>query len=426
MGVFWIPEEKEGGSGTGRLRWGKRGESTWTWPAGVIVFSRRSLVARKTLSSLRVRGWEVWSMRYFILTLVLAVLAWFGYDFLAGKKESRAAGRNLPASGEVLSTTPMVPGGGISEKKPVQGETPGSAGEKAGSAPAPAPSSRGEIKVVERLLGRGDLKSLARMVREKAPDLAGNPKFRSFALQGARKALEKGDAERAARILTDLLDAWTRGPLGEKDLAEFERASALLRRVMNVLLFNPGGAWRSRTYLVKRGDVLERIARRFGRAEGYRVTPGFLEAVNRITARRLRAGQKLRIPLGRLHVVVEKKSFVLKLFLDDVLIRIYRVGLGKDGKTPSADFTVLLKQKNPVWWNPTKGPIPHGHPDNPLGDYFIKLKSDRYTGFGIHGTRPRDRDTIGKEASQGCVRMLPEDIEELFAFLPKGAEVKIR
>ncbi len=425
MGVFWIPEGKRKGR-HGPTGLGKRGESTWTGPAGVIVFSRRSFEARTILSSLRVQGWEVWSMRYFILTLVLAVLAWFGYGFLAGEKESRAVEKNPPVSAEVLSTTPMVPGGGLPEKEAPPAGTPGKAGGKAEGAPAPGPSLERELKAVENVLGRGDLKSLARLVREKAPDLAGDTRFRSLALQGAAKALEKGDAERAARILSDLLDCWTRGPLPENDLGEFERARALLGRVMNVLLFNPGGAWRSRTYLVKRGDVLERIARRFGRTEGYRVTPGFLEAVNRTTARRLRAGQKLRIPLGRLHVVVEKRSFVLKLFLDDVLIRIYRVGLGKDGKTPSADFTVLLKQKNPVWWNPEKGPIPHGHPDNPLGDYFIKLKSDRYTGFGIHGTRPRDRDTIGKEASQGCVRMLPEDIEELFAFLPKGAEVKIR
>ncbi len=365
-------------------------------------------------------------MRYFILTLVLAVLAWFGYSFLAEKKESRAAGRDLPVAGRVLSTAPMVPGGGLSEGAASRGEASPKGPAKAGSGQASGDSRREELKAVEKVLGTGDLKSLARKIREKAPVLAGNPEFRSLALQGARKALDAGDVERAARILTDLLDNWTRGPLTEKDLPEFERARALLGRVMNELLFNPGGAWRSRTYLVKRGDVLERIARRFSRAEGYRVTPGFLEAVNRITPRQLRAGQKLRIPLGRLHVVVEKKSFVLKLFLDDVLIRIYRVGLGKDGKTPAADFTVLLKQKNPVWWNPTKGPIPHGHPDNPLGDYFIKLKSDRYTGFGIHGTRPRDRDTIGKEASQGCVRMLPRDVKELFAFLPKGAEVEIR
>ncbi len=375
---------------------------------------------------LRVPGWEVSTMRYFLLVLVLGGLLWFGYGFLSGKKGARAAGREVPLSGEVLSTSPMVPGRTPAGEGTLRAGSSRGGKKERGEARPKASKGGADLEEMKQALDAGNLKDFTRAVQAKAENWAGNAGFRALAMEGARKALDSGRLEKAARILTSFLDAWTRGPLGKEDLPEFERARALLKKVMDALLFNPGGAWRSRTYLVKRGDVLERIARRFGKAQGNPVTPGFLEAVNRTSARRLRAGQKLRIPLGRMHVVVEKKSFVLKLFLDDLLIRVYRVGLGKDGKTPSATFTVLLKQKNPVWWNPEKGPIPHGHPDNPLGDYFIKLKSDRYTGFGIHGTRPSDRNTIGTEASQGCVRMLHEDVEELFSFLPKGTEVTIR
>ncbi len=368
-------------------------------------------------------------MRYVLLTLVLAAAAWFGYGFLAGDKEARASGKDVPVAGEVVSQVPLEPGSGGSPPagEPKGGEaTPAAPRPKGGKAAGPSRTADAGLGRLERTLSRGDTKEAARIVKAEAPRLASSREFRALAEKAARKAFRAGELERAARILTDLVDSWTRGPLGKDDLAELEGVRRLLNRVMDELLFNPGGAWRSRTYKVKRGDALERIARHFGRAEGNRITAGFLEAVNRTPAQRLRAGQNLRIPLGKFHVVVEKKSFILKLFLDDILVRFYRVGLGKDGKTPSARFTVLLKQKNPVWWHPTKGPIPHGHPDNPLGDYFIKLKSDRYTGFGIHGTRESERDSIGKEESQGCVRMLPEDVKELFSFLPKGAEVLIR
>ena len=365
-------------------------------------------------------------MRYFFLTLVLLVLGWFGYGFLTGKGVARAAGEDVPLGGEVLSTVPLSQEKDGSLPSFASGRTDLSSTAEGKKSPSPKAPLEAALGALEGSLKSGDLKAFTRLVKEGAGRYCGNPRFRSMALKGAEKALETGALERSARILTEVLDLWTRGPLKKEEQAELMRTVSVLDRVMSELLFSPGGAWRSRTWVVKRGDVLERIARRFRKAEGNRVTPGFIEAVNRITAKQLRPGQKLRIPLGRLHVVVEKKSFVLKLFLDDILVRVYRVGLGKDGKTPSARFNVLLKQKNPVWWHPTRGPIPHGHPDNPLGDYFIKLQSDKYTGFGIHGTKPSERDTIGKEASQGCIRMLSEDVKELFSLLPKGAEVLVR
>jgi lipoprotein-anchoring transpeptidase ErfK/SrfK len=45
-------------------------------------------------------------------------------------------------------------------------------------------------------------------------------------------------------------------------------------------------------------------------------------------------------------------------------------------------------------------------------------------GFGIHGTD--DPGSIGKDASQGCVRLRNEEVEQLFTWVSVGTRVEIR
>jgi len=57
---------------------------------------------------------------------------------------------------------------------------------------------------------------------------------------------------------------------------------------------------------------------------------------------------------------------------------------------------------------------------NPLGPRWIGLD---VKGFGIHGTnRP---DSIGKNASHGCIRLRNRDIEDLFARVKVGDHVSL-
>lgn len=63
--------------------------------------------------------------------------------------------------------------------------------------------------------------------------------------------------------------------------------------------------------------------------------------------------------------------------------------------------------------------VPPG-PDNPLGEYAMRLGTSSYL---IHGTnRPF---SIGMRVSHGCIRMYPGDIETLFARVPTGTPVRI-
>lgn len=107
----------------------------------------------------------------------------------------------------------------------------------------------------------------------------------------------------------------------------------------------------------------------------------------------------------------------------------FPIGIGRSGyDTPTGDFTVEMKLKNPTWY-PNKSSrlrnpelpmeVPPG-PKNPLGKYWIQLSLN---GYGIHGTnRP---GSIGKKISLGCIRLFPENIEWLFARVKIGIPVKI-
>jgi lipoprotein-anchoring transpeptidase ErfK/SrfK len=101
----------------------------------------------------------------------------------------------------------------------------------------------------------------------------------------------------------------------------------------------------------------------------------------------------------------------------------YRVGLGKDGRTPRGSFTIEVKQENPVWWKDGQA-IPFGDPENVLGTRWMGFEDRPGTsGYGIHGTT--EPETIGLNRSMGCVRMRNEEVQELFDFVPRGTSVEI-
>ena len=68
--------------------------------------------------------------------------------------------------------------------------------------------------------------------------------------------------------------------------------------------------------------------------------------------------------------------------------------------------------------------IRYGEEGHLIGTRWIGFE-DRpgAAGYGIHGTG--DPNSIGRMLSEGCIRMLNADVEELYDFLVPGTEVKI-
>jgi lipoprotein-anchoring transpeptidase ErfK/SrfK len=106
----------------------------------------------------------------------------------------------------------------------------------------------------------------------------------------------------------------------------------------------------------------------------------------------------------------------------------YRVATAKKGFEWSGTHKVSSKTLWPEWRPPVqmrqrRPELPAymaGGPRNPLGARAIYLGSSIYR---IHGTN--EPSSIGKAASSGCIRMLNEDVSELYNFVKMGTEVTV-
>jgi lipoprotein-anchoring transpeptidase ErfK/SrfK len=110
----------------------------------------------------------------------------------------------------------------------------------------------------------------------------------------------------------------------------------------------------------------------------------------------------------------------------------YNVGVGRDGFTWSGANSVSRKAKWPDWRPPREmierearrgRKIPDfmaGGPDNPLGARAIYIGD---TEFRIHGTT--EPWSIGQAVSSGCIRMMNEEVIDLFDRVAIGATVVV-
>jgi L,D-transpeptidase ErfK/SrfK len=111
------------------------------------------------------------------------------------------------------------------------------------------------------------------------------------------------------------------------------------------------------------------------------------------------------------------------------LCETFPIGIGDEGSdTPLGTFRVVEKIVSPSWhvpksikeekpWLPDV--VPPG-PDNPLGSHALRLSEKTIL---IHGTnKPWG---VGRRVSHGCIRLYPEDIPQLFAWVRVGTNVTI-
>ncbi len=233
-----------------------------------------------------------------------------------------------------------------------------------------------------------------------------------------------------------------------------EKIQLLLRLISTILLIWHASTGFAKTYPlpqdgadiigqnikinVQEGDTLEEIASRYGLS-----FHELLEANQNIDGGNLHPEQELLIPLMHILPSIRKGIVInlaeLRLYYfppntNEVIT--YPVGLGRKGeewRTPLGETSVLWKKAKPTW-HPTKSiqayqiklgkePLPSAvppGPDNPLGEYAIYLKKPLLV---IHGTNePR---SIGRFASSGCIRLYPQDIEQLYHLVEKKTPVTI-
>jgi lipoprotein-anchoring transpeptidase ErfK/SrfK len=128
-------------------------------------------------------------------------------------------------------------------------------------------------------------------------------------------------------------------------------------------------------------------------------------------------------------IVISQTARKLFLIVDSQRAIEYPVAVAKRGKEWSGYAKVDGKYVEPAWSPPESvrrdhpelpDVIPGGSPHNPMGARAITLDRDE---VAIHGTTRTMRASVGTAASYGCIRMLNEDVIDLFDRVSVGAPV---
>lgn len=178
-------------------------------------------------------------------------------------------------------------------------------------------------------------------------------------------------------------------------------------------------------YIVKKNETLYNIAKLFDL--------GFeeiLQANPKITDKNsIPAGEEIILPVIHLLPDVKEDGIAINLaelrlyFFSDDDVKTFPITIGADEQTPLGKTKIIAKKENPSWIppasirqeNPKLPEIVFPGPNNPLGNHALYLDSSRdykWQNILIHGTNASW--TIGSKVSHGCIRLYPQDIEELY------------
>lgn len=187
---------------------------------------------------------------------------------------------------------------------------------------------------------------------------------------------------------------------------------------------------------LEKGDTIPDIARHFGLG-----TNSITAANPGVDIWVPGAGERVLLPLSfilpdaaRKGIVINLAAMRLFLFKDNgKAVSTYPLGIGTEERpTPMGRMYVARKVTRPTWYVPAKiaedhrkkgdilpPQVPPG-PDNPLGEYALYLSKATYL---IHGTNKPA--SIGLRATNGCMRLYPENIKKLYEQTPVDTPVSI-
>ncbi|MBI2712942.1 MAG: L,D-transpeptidase family protein [Rhizobiales bacterium] len=133
-----------------------------------------------------------------------------------------------------------------------------------------------------------------------------------------------------------------------------------------------------------------------------------------------------REPAGTL--IVDTPNTYLYLVLGGGKALRYGIGVGREGFTWAGGERVSKMKEWPDWFPPAEmierqpylPRVMAGGPGNPLGARALYLGNTLYR---IHGTN--QPSTIGQFVSSGCIRLLNEDVEDLYSRVQVGTRVVV-
>ena len=185
---------------------------------------------------------------------------------------------------------------------------------------------------------------------------------------------------------------------------------------------------------VGKGELPGAIAKHYGFSDGL-----FARLNQDYEPRNLRVGQQLKVLDLRgadLRLTVDRLRHRLAAWRQApsgqgrLLLMYVTVGLGAPATpTPSGTTRVVERALDCEWTDPVTGvTYPPGDPGNLLGGYWMRLDEAGIgkKGIGLHGFTGDDPSAwLGKDASNGCVRMLQDDIDRVFHLARVGTPVEL-
>jgi len=198
---------------------------------------------------------------------------------------------------------------------------------------------------------------------------------------------------------------------GNKDVGAWQKK--LDETNIRIILSSQAVPGLSQEYIIQPLDNLTKISKQFN------TTVDLIKKINNLASDKINPGKKLKIWTGKFSVLADKSQNILMLKCNDEIIKTYNVSTGLNNATPVGTFKITTKLVNPVWYK-SGAVVPPDSPENILGTRWMGFDLE---GYGIHGTT--SPESIGTQATAGCVRMLNNEVEELYTFLPQGTEVTI-
>jgi LysM repeat protein len=228
-------------------------------------------------------------------------------------------------------------------------------------------------------------------------------------LPDLKKALalkEKNQLVEARRALEEFLERFP-------ESSGIEQARDALGEVNSRIFLSPVPAPDKQVYIVKSGDVLDRVARRT------KTTSELIAKANNLEKTMLRIDQKLYIPVANFSLVISRKHSRITLLNDGRFFKQYPVrqwppALQQPKKGPVAKQAGKVLDKI-AWLDGTR--VIFSDPGYADASHWINISIGHCT---LYGEPPADADPKSVSKPPSGIAIAPEAAAELAAMLRRG------